>query len=252
MAESVFARMWNAVKPPPAAPRPESPPRLTPQQKRLLWSTFSVAMLGVTGWAVYAYIATAPQRAEQEFQAGMRLMQPGNYKNAIAHFNRALAISPKLATVYYERGVAHRLTNQDDNALADFEQAVALNANLAPAYIGIGSIDRDRRDLSHAMEQYTKSIEVQPTVDAYFERGQIYELLGEHQKAIGDYNRAIEELPDAPAVYRARAYARRNLGDEAGYIADRDTATSIEHRNNPAGSAGSVKDIGKAKSTERQ
>ena len=182
------------------------------------------------GSGVYYYIASAPQRAEQEFQAGMKLMEPGNYQKAITHFNRALAISPRLGNVYFERGVAHRLSNETDLALADFEQAIEVNGNFARAYSGLGSIYRERGDYRHAMEQYTKSLNIEPNVDAYYERGQTYESLGEHQKAIDDYNLAISVIRDAPAVYRARALARRNLGDEAGYIEDRDQARKIEHR----------------------
>lgn len=227
MDESVFARLWNAVKPPPAV---DSKPRLRPAQKRVVWLSFGVLVLAGGGVGIYQYLASAPQRAEQEFQAGMRLMEPGNYQKAITLFNRALENSPGLAAVYYERGVAFLLSNQIDKAQADFEQAIALNPRFAPPYSGLGSIYRERHDFQRAMDEYTKALSLQPNLDALFERGQTYEDMGEHQKAIEDYNRAIEELRDAPAVYRARALARRNLGDEAGYVEDRDKARSIEHR----------------------
>ena len=57
-----------------------------------------------------------------------------------------------------------------------------------------------------------------------------YESLGQHQKAIEDYDKAVQESPDSPAVYRARSMARRNIGDQAGYEADRDKANSIDDR----------------------
>jgi tetratricopeptide (TPR) repeat protein len=229
MAESVFARVWNIVKPPPAVDQ-RATPRLNDQQKRLLKLTFGVFILGGAGWGAYSYVSSAPQRAEKEYEAGMKALGPGKYSDAIAHLNRSLEISPQSANVYFERGVAHRLANDTDQALADFQQAVALNPNMARAYSGIGSIYRDRKDYTHAMEQYTKSLEIESNADAYFERGQTYESLGQHQKAIDDYNLAVAEINDAPAVYRARALAKRNLGDEAGYIEDRDQARRIEHR----------------------
>jgi tetratricopeptide (TPR) repeat protein len=56
----------------------------------------------------------------------------------------------------------------------------------------------------------------------------MYESLGEHQKALEDYNQAIGGMPDAPYVYRARAMTRENLGDETGAKEDRQKAISIE------------------------
>ena len=61
---------------------------------------------------------------------------------------------------------------------------------------------------------------------AYSTRGITYFLLGEYQKAIDDYNKAIERLPEIGEFYvnRAKAYAR--LGDDAA--AERDVEKAIE------------------------
>ena len=50
----------------------------------------------------------------------------------------------------------------------------------------------------HALEELNKSISLEPSTDAYYQRGQIFESQGEHQKAIQDYDQAIAQ---------ARAYA---------------------------------------------
>jgi tetratricopeptide (TPR) repeat protein len=68
-------------------------------------------------------------------------------------------------------------------------------------------------------------------VEANYQRGQMYESLGEHQKALQDYNLAIGGMPDAPYIYRARALTRENLGDGAGARDDRQKADSIEFPN---------------------
>ena len=231
MARSVFSHWWDAVKPPPAVTRPGTVKKeFTARQKRLLYSTAAVLLAGGAGWAAYAYVASAPQRADKEYQAGMTLMATGKYQDAIAEFTRAVGIWPQHAGAYLERGVSRRYLNQNDLALADFDQAVRLNPNLARAYTARGFIYRERGDVQGALAQFSKSIEVSPNVDAYFERGQTYENLGEHQKAIDDYNSAIHELPNAPYVYRARSLSRRELGDQAGFEADQQMAASLEHR----------------------
>jgi len=231
MARSVYTRVWDAVKPPPSATAPGSAnKKLTAKQKRLLYATLAVVVLGVIAWPVYAFIASAPQRADKEYQAGMKLLGPGKYRDANLHFTRAIEIRPQLADAYLERGVSHRYLNEMDAALADLDQAVALNPNLARAYSARGFIYRERGDPQRAMEEFTKSLAIAPNVDAYFERGQTYEDLGQHQKAIEDYDRAIAEFREAPYVYRARSLARRNLGDTDGYTADQNTASQLEHR----------------------
>ncbi len=219
------------MKPPPAVTRPGTvKKKLTGSQKRLLYLTAAVLAAAGASWGAYAYVASAPQRAENEYQIGMRLMADGKYKDAVADFTRAVGIWPQLGQAYLERGISYRYLNENDQALADFDQALQITPNLARAYSARGFIYRERGDTKGALAQFSKSIEVSPNVDAYFERGQTYEDLGEHQKAIDDYEQAIHEQPDAPYIYRARSLARRNLGDQAGFDADQQMANSLEHR----------------------
>lgn len=228
MRESGFTRFWNAVKPPPAVRPGSAPPgKLRRKQKRLLISGASVIVAAGSGWAAYSYVASAPERADAEYESGMALMRPGKYQLAIPRFTRAIEIHP-MAKTYLERGIARQLLNHIDLAIADLEKAVDLDPELARAYTTLGSIYRDRGDRQRALENYDKSIAISPNVDALFERGELHESAGEHQKAIADFGRAIDGIRDAPYLYRARAMAKRNLGDEAGYEQDRDVARSLE------------------------
>jgi tetratricopeptide (TPR) repeat protein len=234
MAQSTFLRLWKAVKPPQSAKRTgaaSSAPNsktLNRKQKRLLLATCGGVFALGAGWGVYDYIAGAPERAAKELRAGMDLMAPGNYQNAIAHFNRAIAISPQFAEAYFQRGVAYQSLNQPDHAMADFDRAITYDPGLAHAYDAQGSIYRSRGDFPRAMQAFAKAIAIQPDADAYFERGQAYESLGQHAQAVEDFNQAIAVRRDAPYVYRARAMARRNSGDLAGAEADREIAENLE------------------------
>ena len=73
------------------------------------------------------------------------------------------------------------------------------------------------------------ALTIEPDEDAYYQRGQIYESLGQHEKAIADYNAAIGLLPNAPYVYRARATSELGLGDRDAARHDRSLALAIEH-----------------------
>jgi tetratricopeptide (TPR) repeat protein len=228
MAESILSRFWNAVRPPPAVHRAgDEKKKLTPKQTLLLRIGIGVGALALIGVGVYFYIMGAQERADTRFQEGIKVMRPGSYGDSIKMFTQSIGMWAR-ADAYLERGIAHHYLGEDDPALEDFNQAIDLNPDLARAYSARGSIFRSRGDFKHALDEFSRSIGIESNVDALFERGQTYESLGEHQKAIDDYDKAVLQISDAPYVYRARSLAKRNLGDTAGYEADRDKAKSLE------------------------
>jgi tetratricopeptide (TPR) repeat protein len=229
VAKNIINRAWDSVKLPPVqgTKKPMNPQRR--KQRRMIFGTLGVIALAGVGWGIYAYMGTAPQRAQAAFDDAQRLMSAGHYEKAIDGFSRTLSIWPQMANAYVQRGLAHHFLGEDPQALEDLDRALGLDPNLPDAYAAKGAISRDHGDVSRAMEEYTRSIQSNPNVEAFFERGQLYEKLGEHQKAIADYDQAIAYLRDAPHVYRARAFAKSNMGDEAGAKADRDMAHSLEH-----------------------
>ena len=226
---SFLTRWWNSIK-----PLPEEASRRAPvsaqkrRQRRLINRTIGLLALAGAGWYVYSYIASAPERANAQLQAGMRNMQPGAYREAVAHFDRAVSIQPDLAEAYLERGIAHHFLGEPEAALADLDKALDLNPDLAAAYNERGAIYRERGDARKAIEELSKSIKAKVTTDGYYQRGQAYESLGQHQKAIEDYDQAVAQMRESPFVYRARALARDKLGDAEGAKQDRAKADSIE------------------------
>ncbi len=233
MHPSGLRRLWNAIKPPPAVALPSETiskeERL--RRRRLVIGAAVLVMVGTATWEVYVYIDSAPRRAETVFQDGMRLMGSGDYQRAAEDFTKAVNIRPGMASGYLQRGLAHRNMNQMDAAVADFERAIGEDSNLGPAHTALGEIYRERRDLTRAMNEFTVAIRLNANTDAFYQRGQAHELLGEHQQAIQDYDAAIHEEPDAPYIYRARALSRDAMGDHDDAEKDRRTAKQIErHR----------------------
>jgi tetratricopeptide (TPR) repeat protein len=233
MPESALSRLWNTLKPPPpAGTRPPDSARtiaLRRRQHRLIAITLAFILVVASGTWAYLFIVNAPQRADKEFQEGMKMMMPGKYPDAVMHFTRALSIYGQLPNVYLERGNAQRILGEMDAALADYQTATELNPTLAAPHNGIAMIYIERNDLRHALERLDKAISLEPSVEAYYERAQILDNQGDHQKAISDYDKAIAERPDAPYMYLARARAKASLGDGEGAHADRMTADQIEH-----------------------
>lgn len=226
--ESWLKRFWRSIQPPPAVERDRK--RLRPAQKNIIRFTVSVlAGLALSGGGYYWY-ASAPDRAEAKFQEGMRLMSPGQYSQAIKAFTSAIGTRDGHAQAYLQRANAEAILGEQNEALADYERAGELDSRLAEAFTGSATILRDRGDTAKAAAALTKSIQVRPTLDGFLQRGQLFENLGDHQKAIEDYTSAIRLDPAAPYLYRARALARHNAGDEDGAEEDRKIANQIEHK----------------------
>ncbi len=227
--ESIITRWRKAVAPLPELEPPDAAAlALRRKQRRLIRVALSVTVgLGIAGLG-YSYLTGAPERARAEMALGIARMGPGNYDEAIRHFDRAIGIWQDLAEAYLNRAVAEHTAGRTVPALIDLEKALDLDPNLTRAYNERGQIYLENKDPAKAIPEFDRSLRVKPTLEGYYQRCQAYEALGQHQTAIADYDAAISESRDAPYTYRARAFARRNSGDPLGADADEQTATRIE------------------------
>jgi tetratricopeptide (TPR) repeat protein len=226
---SIITRWLKAVAPVPVPGTPD--PAVLAQkrkQRRLIHGTAATVLLLAAGGYAYNYFANAPERARVEMELGIKKMGPGTYGQAIPSFDRALRIWPEFAEAYLHRAVAEHVIGRRPAALTDLEKALDLDPNLIRAYNERGQIYLENADPKKAIQDFDKSIQAKPSLEGYYQRGQAYEALREHQKAIADYDSAINEFREAPYAYRARATAKRNLGDSEGATADESSADRIE------------------------
>lgn len=227
--ESFVTRWRNALQPLPSRQTVDQAALAQKRkQRRLILFTVWIFLVLGAGWYIYDYIASAPTRARVEFDKGLALMGPQSYQQAIKAFDRAISIWPDLAEAHLNRGIALARLHQTDAALEEFDKAAAMNPDLTRAYDERGRLLLEKGDTRKAIDEFSKSIAIKPTTDGHYARGLAYESIGEHQKAVDDYDEAITQLVDAPYAYRARAVAKVNLGDMEGAKADRDRALHIE------------------------
>ncbi len=226
--ESFLTRWRKAVRPLPREAPSAALLALRRRQRKLIQRTLAILVLtGAGGW-IYNYWASAPDRAQEEAALALKMLGSGTYDQAMRHFNRAIQIWPGFADAYLNRGLAEQGASHRAAALADFDRALNLDPHLTGAYNARGQIYLENGEVQKTILDCSKSIQVNPTVDAYYQRGEAYEKLGEHQKAIADFDAAIAESREAPFAYRARSVAKRNAGDREGAQADADQARRIE------------------------
>jgi lipoprotein NlpI len=140
---------------------------------------------------------------------------------AIADYNRALKVNPKLPQAYVARGLAKLIKGDLNGAMVDFNTAIKLDPKLALAYAGRGEVKLNRGDLDGAAADYNRALELEPKLgDAYAGRGDIRFIRGDLNGAIADYNRALKFNPKLPSTYCGRGNAKAFRGDLRGAIAD--------------------------------
>jgi tetratricopeptide (TPR) repeat protein len=132
--------------------------------------------------------------------AAIALALPGCNKNRRAQ-RRPVESAPPVPTVNEAQQAVARaniLAQQglDEIALAEFERAIAINPRLTPAYIGIGEIHKKKGDLGRAEQAFGKAAEIEPqNFGAQYEHGLVLQLLNRIAEAVRAYLRALQIKP---------------------------------------------------------
>ena len=78
-----------------------------------------------------------------------------------------------------------------------------------------------------AIEELDNEIELRPSKGAYMRRGNAFGDLGQFERAIEDFDRAIQLQPDVLDVYYLRGTAKFKSGDEVGAQRDFQRAKAL-------------------------
>jgi len=156
------------------------------------------------------------------FYRGNAYNKKGEYDRAIADFNQALQLNPKLAAFFYHRGSAYGHKGEYDRAIADFTQALKLNPNYAEAFHNRGNAYNDKKEYDRAISDYNQALKLNPKYAEAFHnnRGIAYGNKGEHNRAIADFNHALKLNPKDAAAFYNRGIAYGNKGEYDRAIAD--------------------------------
>lgn len=93
-----------------------------------------------------------------------------------------------LASIYTNRGRAYSESRLYDPAIADYNQAILLAPKLQAAYYNRGNAYRSKGLYDQAIADYTIAIMLDPNdPEPYGNRGYTYELQGKRGQAISDY-----------------------------------------------------------------
>ena len=99
---------------------------------------------------------------------------------AMADFDRALALDPRCASAYAARAHLHNFYGDHDEAIEDADRALALDPNLYEAYRERAMVYLDRENAAQAIADFDRSLQLKPgQPDALYWRGVAKEMLGD-------------------------------------------------------------------------
>ena len=114
-----------------------------------------------------------------------------DYHRALADFNEAIRLDPKIALIYADRCTAYDGTGDPDRAIADCSRALDLDPGFALAYSQRGRAFRAKGDSDHAIADYSDAIRLDPKdASAYFVRGRLNLHYGPLPKSLADLTQA--------------------------------------------------------------
>ena len=121
------------------------------QRKKWFIAVLAVAL------AIVAYFVFGFMRGVSCYNRGAAHMAKGEYDQAIACFDKALAIEPGFAEAYCNRGTAYYEKGQYDPAISDFSKAIEINPDFAEAYYNRAVAYFDKREYGKALQDVQKA-----------------------------------------------------------------------------------------------
>ncbi|MGC2167263.1 MAG: tetratricopeptide repeat protein [Gallionella sp.] len=114
--------------------------------------------------------------------------QTNDPQRAVELIGRAIQINPKVAGFYSNRGNALQDLKRFDEAVASYDKALALKADFAEVHYNRGIVLQELGRLAPALSSYQKAIAARPDyAEAYWNRALVLLLSGDFEKGWKEY-----------------------------------------------------------------
>jgi tetratricopeptide (TPR) repeat protein len=179
--------------------------------------------------------ANSAPKADDYYVSGNNKRDAGDFRGALADFNRAIAINPRYVSAYNNRGfLKTEQLGDPQGALADYNQALEIDPQDAVVYSNRGTLKTEKlKDFRGAMIDFNRSIAINPRLSQpYNNRGFLKEKLNDFSGALADYNKAIEINPQSDSGYHNRGHLKLfKLDDVQGALVDFNKAIALDPKN---------------------
>ena len=179
-------------------------------------------------------ISLNPRSARSYFYRGFGQMQYADPNRALQSINQAIALDPNLGDAYSVRAVAKYLLGDPQGSNLDFQRALQINKNSFLTYIYRGFIQVTAGKKA-GFNDLAKGIAISPKNPlGYSMRGQAYSAIKDYDRAIEQFNLALQFKPNYDSAYAYRGIVRMQQQKFDRGLADIEKALQI----NPSSEAG--------------
>lgn len=170
--------------------------------------------------AYYDSLIENQANAREFHREGFYAMYAKEYEKALDLFNQAIALDTIQAHYFSNRGNVKQNLKDWQGALQDYAKANQIEpSSNHETYFQAGEIyQKHLKDYENAISSYTQSIAVAKSNESYYEfhlnylnRGNTYLKMGNSEKAIADYDEAIQLYNEFGNAYLNRGVAKFNL-----------------------------------------
>jgi tetratricopeptide (TPR) repeat protein len=160
-----------------------------------------------------------PPKARKELDKANEEMAMQNWKKALEHLNKAIALAPQYATAYNNLGVLYARTNDIPLEEEALKKAVSLDEHFAPALLNYGKLCMRQKNFPLAEELLQKAGTVEPNNPETLMLLANAEFMDRHfDAAIASAHQAHSSGQDHPSFVHyiaARAYQQKNQQPQA-------------------------------------
>ena len=157
------------------------------------------------------------------------------FSQGIEEYTKAIEQSPEgmKYKFYYLRGLAYRTQRDIDAAIKDFSTSIKMRPT-QDAYLRRGEMYFEKGAYNISEHDFTEAIEINPSVEAFKLRGLTYLVLGNLDMAVFDGTEIIKKAPNTSESYNIRMEAYAQLGEVKLAREDARRALSLDRRNKVA------------------
>ena len=146
-------------------------------------------------------LRTRPNDARLRRDLALCYLEAGRTDDAIAEFERAVAIEPQAADQHYELAVILLKANRLDAAAAHFHRAIELKPDDAENYNGLGAIAYARGADNEAIRLFQQSVRARDNALAHYNLGRTLARAQRLDDAVAEYEAALRLNADDPDVH---------------------------------------------------
>jgi tetratricopeptide (TPR) repeat protein len=192
----VFCAIWSVAPTLRAQRNPELDQRFRKASEAMRAGNLSAAGEGFAG-----ITKDAPTFAEAHLNLGLVREEQGRHEEAIASFQKALLLNPKLRGASLFLGIAEYRLNRFDEAAPILRKETAASPKDANAWMWLGVVELARQHAEEAADALDKAAKLAPNdVDILYHRGQAH-----LQVSKNSYEKMFKQDPKSWRVHQVMA-----------------------------------------------